>query len=43
MYDKVEEASNLHSQVDFEGLFHTIATTINTCMNKVSREPLEFQ
>jgi hypothetical protein len=29
--------------VDFGGLFHTIATTINTYMNIVSRELLGFQ
>jgi hypothetical protein len=43
MFDKVEKASNLHSQVDFEGLFHTIATTTNTYMDIVSRELLGFQ
>jgi hypothetical protein len=39
MFDKVEEAFNLHSQVDFEGLFHTIEPTINTYMNIVSSDP----
>jgi hypothetical protein len=29
--------------VNFEGLFHTIATTINTYMNIVSKELFGFQ
>jgi hypothetical protein len=43
MFDKVEEAFNFHSQMDFEGLFHTIATIINTYMNIVLKELLGFQ
>jgi hypothetical protein len=42
MFDKGEEAFNFHSQVDFECLLHTIATTINTYMNIMSRELLGF-
>jgi hypothetical protein len=43
MLDRVEEACNLHSQVDFEGLFHTTTTiTTNTYMNIVSRELVRF-
>ncbi len=37
MFDKVEKAFDLHSQVDSKGLFHTIATTTNT-YNKHIRE-----
>jgi len=39
----VEETFNLHSQVDFKGLFHTITTTVNTCMDIMSRELVKFQ
>jgi hypothetical protein len=42
MFDKVENAFDFHSQMYFEGLFHTIATTTNTYMNIVSREPVGF-
>jgi hypothetical protein len=41
MFDKVEKACNLHSQVDFEGLFHmttTTTTTTNTYMDIVLRD-----
>jgi hypothetical protein len=40
MLDKVEEACNLHSQVDSKGLFHTTIT--NTYMDIVSRELVGF-
>jgi hypothetical protein len=45
MLDKVEEAFDFHSQVDFEGLFHitTTTTTTNTYMNIVQRELVGFQ
>jgi hypothetical protein len=42
MLDKVEEAFDLHSQEDFEGLFH-ITTTTYTYMNIVQRELVGFQ
>jgi hypothetical protein len=42
MPNQVEDASNLHSQVDFEGLLHTITTTINTYMDIVSMELIRF-
>jgi len=46
MLERVEKACNLHSQVDFEGLFHTTTTTTittNTYMDIVSRELVGFQ
>jgi hypothetical protein len=43
MLDNVEEASDFHSQVDFEGSFHITTTTTNTYMNIVRRELVGFQ
>jgi hypothetical protein len=42
MPNKVEDASNFHSQVDFEGLLHTITTTIDTYMDIVLMEFIRF-
>jgi len=39
----VKETFNLHSQVDFKGLFHTITTIVDKCMDIVSRELVKFQ
>jgi hypothetical protein len=41
--NNVENASNLHSQVDFEGLFHTITIAKVTYMDIVSKELVGFQ
>jgi hypothetical protein len=43
MFDIVEKTYNPHPQVDFEGLYHTIRTTVDTCMDTMSRELVKFQ
>jgi hypothetical protein len=44
MFDKVEKAFDLHSKMDFEGLFHsTTHTHTHTYMDIVSRELIGFQ
>jgi len=44
MLDRVEKKFDLHSQVDFEGLFHTTTTTtLNTYTNIISKELVGFQ
>ncbi len=43
MLNKVEEASNLHLQVDFKGLFHITATLVDTYMDIMLRELILFQ
>jgi hypothetical protein len=35
MFDMVEKTSNPHPQVDFKGLYHTIRTIIDTCMDTI--------
>jgi hypothetical protein len=42
MLDKVETTCNLHSQVDFEGLFHTTTTITYTYRDIMSREIVGF-
>jgi hypothetical protein len=42
MLDKVETTCNLRSQVDFEGLFHTITTITYTYRDIMSRELVGF-
>ncbi len=37
MFDNVEMTSNLHSQVDSKGLFHTTTITTNTFKDILSR------
>jgi hypothetical protein len=42
--DRVEKKFDLHSQVDFEGLFHTTTTTtLDTYMDIISKELVGFQ
>jgi hypothetical protein len=42
MPNKVEDAFDFHSQVDSEGLLHTITTIIDTYMDIVSKELVGF-
>jgi hypothetical protein len=42
MFDKVEKAFDLHSKMDFEGLFHSTTHT-HTHTHIVSRELIGFQ
>ncbi len=42
MPDRVETTCNLHSQVDFEGLFHTTTTITYTYKDIMSRELVGF-
>ncbi len=43
--DRVEKKIDLHSQVDFEGLFHTTTTTttLDTYMDIISKELVGFE
>jgi hypothetical protein len=43
MHAKVKTTYNIHSQVDYEVLFHTTTTTIDTYTNIVSKELVGFQ
>jgi hypothetical protein len=43
MFDMVEKTYNPHPQVNFKGLYHTIRTIIDTCMDTMSRELVKFQ
>jgi hypothetical protein len=43
MFDMVEKTYNPHPQVDFKGLYHTIRTTIDTCIDIMSRKLVKFQ
>jgi hypothetical protein len=42
MHDKVETTFDLHLERDYEGLFHTTSTTIDTYKDIVSRDLVGF-
>jgi hypothetical protein len=42
MFNRAKMAFDLHSQVDYRGFFHTKTKTINTYMDILLREFLDF-
>jgi hypothetical protein len=42
MFNRAKMAFDLHSQVDYDGFFHIKTTIINTYMDILSRELLDF-